>query len=205
MFDKIAKNVFTNIKNSMNTITNLQMNNSNNITSFKGFGIKGLKGFKSAAQFGNKLPQELKGLEQKYFKEYSLMDKVLIKLNLKKDNSAAMAVFDSLGMEPERVRYGSISVKRFGTYEQSFIHDMGLNENKLFKTISSVRGNAEFDKNSQITSLGNLEDIYGTLYLRDSKINDVGNLNYVGRHVYLNEHLNKENFDNVHVFGCILD
>mgnify|MGYP004653273559 FL=1 len=205
MFYKIAKNVFTNIKNSMNTITNLQMNNSNNITSFKGFGIKGLKGFKSAAQFGNKLPQELKGLEQKYFKEYSLMDKVLIKLNLKKDNSAAMAVFDSLGMEPKRYKNGSISVKKFGTYEQDFIHDMGLNENKLFKTISTVRGNAEFDKNSQITSLGNLEDISGNLYLRDSKINDVGNLNYVGRHVYLNEHLNKENFDNVHVFGCILD
>ena len=84
----------------MNTITNLQMNNSNNITSFKGFGIKGLKSFKSATQIENKLPQELKGLEQKYFKEYSLMDKFLIKLNLKKDNSAEMAVFDSLGMEP---------------------------------------------------------------------------------------------------------
>ena len=67
----------------MNTITNLQMNNSNNITSFKGFGIK-LKSFKSATQIENKLPQELKGLEQKYFKEYSLMDKFLIKLNLTK-------------------------------------------------------------------------------------------------------------------------
>ncbi len=189
----------------MNTITNLQMNNSNNITSFKGFGIKGLKGFKSATQVGSKIPQELKGLEQKYFQEYSKMDKFLIKLKLKKDNSAAMAVFDSLGMEPERVRDGSISVKRFGTYEQSFIHDMGLNENKLFKTISSVRGNAEFDKHSQVTSLENLEEISGNLYLRDSKINDVGNLFYVGRHVYLNEHLNKDNFKNVNVFGCILD
>ncbi len=205
MFYKIAKIIFTNIKNSMNTITNLQMNNSNNITSFKGFGIKGLKGFKSATQIENKLPQELKGLEQKYFKEYSLMDKFLIKLNLKKDNSAEMAVFDSLGMEPKRYNDGTISVKRFGTYEQSFIHDMGLNEKKLFKTISSVRGNAEFDKNSQITSLENLEDISGNLYLRDSKIDNIGKLNYVGRHVYLNEHLNKESFDNVHVFGCVLE
>lgn len=108
----------------MNTITNLQMNNSNNITSFKGFGIKGLKSFKSATQIENKLPKELKGLEQKYFKEYSLMDKLLIKMNLKKDNSAEMAVFDSLGMEPKRYNDGTISVKRFGTYEQSFIHDV---------------------------------------------------------------------------------
>ena len=188
----------------MNTITNLSTNKANNITSFKGFGIKDFKFLNPTLHKGRKLPQELKSLEHKYFQEYSLKDKILIKLNLKKDNSAAMAVFDSLGLQPERFNDGSISVKKFGTHEQYSIHNMGLNEKKLFKNISAIRGNAEFDKNSQITSLENLEEISGNLYLRNSKIDNVGKLNHVGRHVYLNQHLGNNNFKDVNVDGCIL-
>lgn len=188
---------------SMNTISSLQINTTPAVTPFKGIKV-GLPSIKSAVEKGTKFPTELNGLRQKYFNEYSSMDKFLIKLHLKHDNSKEMAVLASVGAKPMRNQSGTISVERFGTYEQAIIRGMGLDENKVFKQITGVRKNAEFDKNANITSLENLEDVRGNLYLCNSKIQDLGKLTSVGRHVYLNGILNKNDFDNVNVAGCIL-
>lgn len=189
----------------MNTIISSQNSYTTpHVTSFKSIAKLSMHSIKSPVKGGTRFPEELEGLKQKYFNEYHSMDKILIKLKLKRDNSEEMAILASVGAKPQRRYDGTISVERFCINEQVAIRGMGLDENRIFKRISDVRKNAEFDENTNITSLGNLESVNGNLYLKYSKINSLGNLRTVGRHVYLNDCLDEKDFSNVDVCGCIL-
>ncbi len=189
----------------MNTIISSQnLYKAPSVTSFKGMTKFGMHSIKSTIKSGTGFPEELKGLKQKYFNEYGSIDKVLIKLRLKHDNSEEMAVLAAIGVKPQRRHNGTISVERFCADEQAAIRDMGLDEGKIFKRISDVRKNAEFDEKTNITSLENLESVNGNLYLVYSKVNRLGRLHTVGRHVYLNDCLNEKDFSDVNIYGCIL-
>lgn len=189
----------------MNTIISSQnLYKAPYVTSFKGKTKFGMHSIKSTIKNCTGFPEELNGLKQKYFNEYRAIDKILIKLRLKQDNSEEMAVLAAVGVKPQRRYNGTISVERFCAGEQAAIRDMGLDESKIFKRISDVRKNAEFDENTNITSLENLESVNGNLYLAYSKVNRLGRLRTVGKHVYLNNRLNEKDFSDVNVYGCIL-
>ncbi len=64
--------------------------------------------------------------------------------------------------------------------------DLGLNENKIFKSIKKISKNANFE-DSQITSLGNLESVGGNLILRKSNIINLGELKYIGGKININD------------------
>ncbi len=56
--------------------------------------------------------------------------------------------------------------------------DIGIDENKLFKNIKVITGNADF-KHSQLESLYQLEKIEGDADFRKTKLSDIGNLKEV--------------------------
>ena len=48
-----------------------------------------------------------------------------------------------------------------------------------------IKGNLDLDNNKSLKSLGKLEKIYGSLFLRDSELIDLGELKYIGINIYL--------------------
>lgn len=192
----------------MNTIHNYSRNNyytsSKNAVQFTGAKENVIK--KIASSSMNKLDdvsEQLNKLRDTYFKQYSIKDKVLIKLGLKVDNSPQMAVFDYLGVKPYLTPKGSIGIARYGEIEQEKILEMGLDEAKVFEPVCNISENGDFRKSS-LKEFKNLYSVGNNLYLNESKINKLGNLEFVGRHVYLNDNLSKKDFKGICVNGCIL-
>lgn len=185
-------------------IRNIHINTST-FTPLKNEPVKGAIVFIS--EYVKQLSQaqeKLLELRNKYFKDLSLTDKLLIKLGLKKDISPSMAILDYIGAEPVKLaEKNTISIESYGYKEQLKIKKLGLTEADALKHVSSVRRNADFN-DSELTDLQNIKSVGNNLYLAYSKVKNINNLEYVGRHVYINENLSEKDFANTYVTGCIL-
>lgn len=174
-----------------------QVRNSN--LNFKGYERISLNCVDS---FISKQELNIRKLQKKHFNAYSTIDKILIKLNLKKDLSEDMAILDHLGTDPWLYK-GKISIRSYGQEHQMHLAEMGLDENKVLDNVTDIRCCGDF-RHSKLKDMRNIERIGKNLYLNQSGITDLRNLKIVDRHVYLNEHLSKKDFANVEVCGCIL-
>ena len=89
-------------------------------------------------------------------------------------------LFDILNYKYEEDKNGKLILKEYRAPSQNYgFEDLGVNEDKLFKDIVLIEGDADFYGTS-VTNLGSLECIGGNVSFTDSKITDLGNLKAIG-------------------------
>lgn len=206
----MQKKILRLFTSSMNTVHNYSRNNYYTSCKTSAVNFSGVKKgalqkiVSSTLKNVDNIPEQINKSRADYFKKYSFTDKLLIRLGLKRDCSAQMAVFDFLGVKPYLSRDGYIAITSYGELEQIKIAKMGLDEAKVFEPVFRIRDNADFN-NSSLKELKNLSHVGNNLYLKYSKIDKLGKLNFVGRHVYLNDKLAEKDFKYIFVNGCVLE
>ena len=144
----------------------------------------------------NRIPFEYLELVDKYIKDnkfnltefadyeidkaYSLKDELeKAKIDLKDaiENNDFAKIFLYFGVDFEEDYNGRLILPEYnGALNEDFSYtDIGIDENKLFKRVKKIKGNAEF-RNSRLKSLHGLETIGGNAYFGNSSITDLGDL-----------------------------
>ena len=107
--------------------------------------------------------------------ETSIFEKIrkLFGLNNKKENSM-------LTKSEQSDQAYKLILSKYEQPDQSFTYkDLGIDENKLFKYVIKIEGDANF-KDSSITDLANLKSIGGDASFCNSKITNLGKLQSIG-------------------------
>ena len=97
---------------------------------------------------------------------------------LKKDvkDCSQEDIFNACGIKFEKDENGMLVLSEYHQPDEDFtFEDIGINENKLFKNVKAINGDANFF-NSEISNLKTLEYIGGNARFCSSKISDLGNL-----------------------------
>ena len=97
------------------------------------------------------------------------------------ENATTQEILEASGITCEKDKDGLLVISHYeGKPTDDFTYeDLGINENKLFKSIKEIKGNADF-RYSKVESLGNLESIEGGADFSNSKITSLGNLKTIG-------------------------
>ena len=114
-------------------------------------------------------------------KEIKNIERKLKKQGVDFKTATPAQLFDVFNIKYEQDNDGMFIIEK---YEQPGLNysfdDMGIDENKLFKDVKEIRGDANF-RNSQLTHLDNLETIGGNANFVFSKLTSLDNLQYIGR------------------------
>ena len=77
------------------------------------------------------------------------------------ENNDVKTIYKYFGIEVEEDKDGYLTISKYEQPSDDYtFQDLGIDENKLFKKVKTIKGNADF-KNSQVTNLENLEVIGG--------------------------------------------
>ena len=90
-----------------------------------------------------------------------IIDKIKADLKDAIKNSDTKTIYNYFGIDVEEDKDGYLTISKYKqpSYDYTF-EDLGIDENKLFKKVKQIKGDANFYK-SQITDLENLESIGG--------------------------------------------
>lgn len=95
-------------------------------------------------------------------------------------NATTKEVLEGLGIKYKQDDDGLFIISDYKSNKYGFnFSDLGIDENKLFKDIKRIEGDADF-ANSSLTGLGSLQYIGGKVNFFHSQITDLGNLEYIG-------------------------
>ena len=113
------------------------------------------------------------------------IERILPNIFTKIKNGSTQEILEELGIKCKKDTDGRLIISHYkAKYNDKYSYsDLGINENKLFKEIKAIEGDADF-KYSQITSLGNLLTIGGHAIFEDSQITNLGNLLTIGGDAY---------------------
>ena len=110
-----------------------------------------------------------------------------IKTTLKKaiEQNDAKKIFKYFGIDAVTDKNGFLTISEYRQPSNSIKYsDIGIDENKLFKNIKSISGNADFC-HSKLTDFGNLQSIGGNLFCGNhTEVTNLGNLQKIGRNAY---------------------
>ncbi len=88
-------------------------------------------------------------------------------------------ILDCLDFRPEQDQNGNITLSHYILPEDFTLKEFGLKESDLFNRITCIKGDAYFFK-SEMTTLGALKNIGGSLNIWNSNITSLENLKYIG-------------------------
>jgi len=95
-------------------------------------------------------------------------------------NATTKEILEQLGIKYKQDDDGLFIISDYKSNKYGFnFSDLGIDENKLFKDIKRIEGDADF-AHSSFTSLGSLQYIGGNAIFYDSQITDLGDLEYIG-------------------------
>lgn len=90
------------------------------------------------------------------------------------DNKNYENILKSSGIEVTVLEDGMLELSHFKKPHKDYtFQDLGIDENEMFKHISSIKGIADF-ADTEVTDLGNLKSIGGYVFLAQSKLDDLG-------------------------------
>lgn len=147
----------------------------------------------------SKIPLKYSDIATEHIKNYKLTDNAKREVNILKntkeeiaeyieknfpdgvENTTTQEILETIGIKCEKDDNGLLIISHYNAELNKYfsLEDVGINENKLFKTIKEIKGNADFD-NSHVTSLGNLQTIGGDADFRNSQVISLGNLETIG-------------------------
>ena len=134
------------------------------------------------------------------------VDKIKADLNDAIKNNDVKAIFNYFGIDAEYDKDGYLTISEFKVpFHNYTFNDLGIDENKLFEKIKTIKGKAIF-KNSQVTNLGNLQSVGGDADFCESQVTDLGNLVSIGGDVFIvNSLLSMEDFKGIYLKGYFAD
>ena len=107
---------------------------------------------------------------------------IRIKSDLKEaiESNDAARIYEYFGVEVEADKSGLLTISEYRQPLSDITYsDIGIDENKLFERVKTIKGNADFS-DSLITDLGNLESIGGDAVFEISQVIDLGKLKSIG-------------------------
>ena len=110
---------------------------------------------------------------------------IRIKSDLKEaiESNDAARIYEYFGVEVEADKSGLLTISEYRQPLSDITYsDIGIDENKLFERVKTIKGNADFS-DSLITDLGNLKLIGGNANFRYSQVIDLGQLKSIGGNV----------------------
>ena len=108
------------------------------------------------------------------------VDSVKAKLSKCTKDSSSQEVLEALGIQCKKDTDGMLIISHYGDLKKTYSYtDLGIDENKLFKDIKEISGNA-FLEFSEVSDLGNLQKIGGNVRVNSSPITDLGELKFIG-------------------------
>ena len=110
---------------------------------------------------------------------------IRIKSDLKEaiESNDAARIYEYFGVEVEADKSGLLTISEYRQPLSDITYsDIGIDENKLFERVKTIKGNADFN-DSLITDLGNLKLIGGNANFRYSQVIDLGQLKSIGGNV----------------------
>ena len=110
---------------------------------------------------------------------------IRIKSDLKEaiESNDAARIYEYFGVEVEADKSGLLTISEYRQPLSDITYsDIGIDENKLFERVKTIKGNADFS-DSLITYLGNLKLIGGNANFRYSQVIDLGQLKSIGGNV----------------------
>lgn len=121
--------------------------------------------------------KELKKLEN----TKAMLEKIKTKFPNGINNAPTKEVLEALGIKCKKDSDGLLTISHYGDNNLCYSYsDLGIDENRLFKDIKDIKGNADF-RNTEVTSLGNLQTIGGNAVFEHSQITNLGNLVFIGK------------------------
>jgi len=100
----------------------------------------------------------------------------------------------------ENSKTGLLTIDKYKQPSEKYTFgDIGIDEDKLFKKIESIDGDANF-RNSNLKNFGNLKNIGGNADFKYSKIKNLGNLENIGGNADFN-YSKIENFGSLNYIG----
>ena len=103
------------------------------------------------------------------------------------NNAPTKSILKIFGIKSRKDSDGLLAISHYRVNSDKLDYafsDFEIDENKLFKDIKAIEGDASF-YNSQLTDLGNLQHIGGHAFFKSSKITDLGGLKSIGGNAYL--------------------
>ena len=111
---------------------------------------------------------------------------IRIKSDLKEaiESNDAARIYEYFGVEVEADKSGLLTISEYRQPLSDITYsDIGIDENKLFERVKTIKGNADFS-DSLISNLGNLESIGRDAWFSNSQVRNLGNLKSIGRDVW---------------------
>ncbi len=98
------------------------------------------------------------------------------------ENASTQKILTKYGIKCKKDSDGLLIISHYGNGKYEFrLSDLEIDENKLFKDIKKIEGDADFS-DSKVQNLGKLESIGENAYFANSQIKDLGNLQSIGGH-----------------------
>ncbi len=149
--------------------------------------IKGIKNdkkipqeyFETIKKHITKNSLKLSTFEQNRLDNAALVAKVYQDIGNAIKNNDSYAIFNYFGINAKKNEKGKLILKEYKKIYPLSFEDYGINEEKIFKDIIKIEGNADF-KGSKLKTLANVEFIGGNITLKLSEIEDLGALKEVG-------------------------
>ena len=120
---------------------------------------------------------------QKEIKESVAFNKKVekIKADLKDaiETNDAAKIYEYFGLKTKVEDDGSITLQDYKGFKIPLKY-LGVDENKLFKQVKRINGDATFSHHGELTSLGGLEYVGGNVTLSNPNIKSLGNLKFIG-------------------------
>jgi len=103
------------------------------------------------------------------------------------ENASTQEILENYRIVCKKDSDGLLIISHYGKGDYKFtLGDLEIDENKLFKDIKIIEGDADFS-GSQIIDLGDLQSIGGDADFGDSQIQSLGNLQSIGRHAFFRD------------------
>jgi len=148
------------------------LNNSEIPLKYYDVAVSYLKNYKLV----NTADDEMKILEMKK----SETDEVLKNFPNGINNYPPEKILEIFGIKCKKDEDGLLIISHYNANRDDYaFKDLEIDENRLFKHIKKIEGDAEF-LFSQVMNLGNLESIGGDAYFEDSQVANLGNLKSIG-------------------------
>lgn len=146
----------------------------------------------------SKIPIEYSNIALEHIKNYELTSNAetelkkldLAKAEIKKikskfpnglENASTQEILEALGIKCKKDKDGLLIVSHYGSCKSNCSYsDLAIDENKLFKDIKAIEGDAIFE-GTRVTDLGNLQSIGGCANFSSSRVLNLGNLRRIGK------------------------